>query len=81
MDPESEPADTLDRGEVVLAVIEGRACINKDVNVAAAFKSRSVSCEMLLILPPMRSFCFPLWLRPLSLRLSVESVSSRRLFA
>lgn len=77
-EPESDPADILDRGEVVLAVIEGLACNNNEVSVAAAFISTSVSCVRSILLLP-RPLCFPLVPR-LSLRL-LSTGSSRLVFA
>lgn len=62
-DPASEPADILDRGEDAAADIDGREESSRDVSVAAAWMSISISA----VLPSDSciSSCFPLPLAPL----------------
>ena len=61
-DPASEPADMLDRGDDAAADIDGREESRREVSVAAAWMSISISA----VLPSDSwiSSCFPLPLAP-----------------
>lgn len=69
VEPESDPADMLERGDDALAEIDGRDDRRSDVNVAAAFISMSTSAAPS---SEPRTFCLALpfsWLRSCSLPL------------